>query len=299
MKHNKLDLRHDNLGSLGENGRGFDHLSKAVHPSSYRKRLFVMLTAYIDESGTHDKRGIIPGSDIAGICGYIGNEDQWKRFEPIWKKCLGTVKIFHMVDLWWRREEFKGWTIQQRDKLIHKCAHVPGQLELQGLGSFVVVHDFEQMNRRYKSAVQHPYYVALHACISEVLQMPKENFNGEKIDFVFEEQNEFSDYAVKIYKRLKALHDDGRLGGISFESKARIPQLQVADLVAWQVRAEMSRTTYKPHLTIRDAMATLRDQENLYVTYQDKKSMEANWKGLLEANMQGAISRIVKETRGA
>jgi hypothetical protein len=47
-----------------------------------RKRLFVIVTVYIDESGTHD------GSPVLIMAGWVGRFGQWASFDPKWERLL-------------------------------------------------------------------------------------------------------------------------------------------------------------------------------------------------------------------
>ncbi len=60
-----------------------------------------MLTAYIDDSGTHN------GSHNAVMAGYWAGVNQWKRFEQVWNSVLRSesVPYFHAKDFWFRKED--------------------------------------------------------------------------------------------------------------------------------------------------------------------------------------------------
>ena len=54
-----------------------------------------MITAYIDESGTHDQTGIQLGASHATIGGYVGLKDDWGFFKDAWKMVLDKYGIKH------------------------------------------------------------------------------------------------------------------------------------------------------------------------------------------------------------
>jgi Protein of unknown function (DUF3800) len=66
----------------------------------------MILTSYIDESGTHDS------SPIMTMGGCLGTSNQWAGFEADWNHLLSSegVTCVHAVDLFKRTKQFKGWS---------------------------------------------------------------------------------------------------------------------------------------------------------------------------------------------
>lgn len=69
------------------------------------ERVFMLLTAYIDESGTHDS------SDYMIMGGFVGRLGQWYAVDKVWKKLLKKYNLthFHAVDMRHGNGEFRGW----------------------------------------------------------------------------------------------------------------------------------------------------------------------------------------------
>lgn len=109
-KHN---TREDKLGCIGQ-------LSAALNHDYLGHRYFVIVTAYLDESGTHE------GSPKTVMSGFVGNVHQWRGFE---KKVRGAfrefhVEGFHAKDFMNRSGEFRGWNDDKRTAFlvpIHKA----------------------------------------------------------------------------------------------------------------------------------------------------------------------------------
>ena len=57
-------------------------IARVVLPRSCLNGSLAMLSAYYDDSGTHDKLNVV----VYG--GLIGTEDQWTKFERAWKPKL-------------------------------------------------------------------------------------------------------------------------------------------------------------------------------------------------------------------
>jgi hypothetical protein len=78
-------------------------------------RLFMILTAYVDESGTHDD------SPITVMAGYVGYSGQWRKFEKKWARQLQKFDVthFHAKDFVKRTGEYKGWTVDRQIEFVH------------------------------------------------------------------------------------------------------------------------------------------------------------------------------------
>jgi hypothetical protein len=69
----------------------------------------VILTGYLDESGTHD------GSPVTVMGGMLANARQWEAFEQNFRKAKAKhgFRIFHTKKFKKRDGDFKGWTNDQ------------------------------------------------------------------------------------------------------------------------------------------------------------------------------------------
>ena len=69
--------------------------------SLFSGKIFVTLTVYLDESGTHDPTGNLTGSEAPVFGGYMDTVDRWQIFRMHWKSVLDKydVKYFHYREL--------------------------------------------------------------------------------------------------------------------------------------------------------------------------------------------------------
>ncbi|MEZ5888895.1 MAG: hypothetical protein R3D52_00720 [Xanthobacteraceae bacterium] len=74
----------------------------------------VMLAAYFDDSGTHDRSRIVVWGGFLGTC------EQWATFDQAWRKKLARplegkppLKKFSVTDCQARRNEFEGYSVAE------------------------------------------------------------------------------------------------------------------------------------------------------------------------------------------
>src|SRR5437868_2907029 len=86
----------------------FNHLRRSLF--SKRDDIYIMLTAYFDDSGTD------PGNKVAVVAGYVSNVVMWEKFETAWRNLLQRHEITSLrrTDLETFNGEFKSWNPEKR-----------------------------------------------------------------------------------------------------------------------------------------------------------------------------------------
>jgi len=238
-----------------------------------------MLTFYGDESGTHDRLGVQPGSDVIAVAGYLGWNDDWKRIQTRWKNCLEKYRVseFHLARFL-RNEEppYRTWNKEKREEFIDELIGIARRHTCGGFGGLVVLEDYNQiLPAHIKREHKHPYYFCFQMLIDillpelDTLHLPA----GEQVAFIFDQNQQFANGATESFKIIKQIRDkDDRLGSITFGSRKQYIPLQAADLIAYTVRAELSRfTKEKPR---PDWGMNLSRKKNLKIVYCNKDGLE-------------------------
>ena len=72
-------------------------------------QVFVILTAFLDEAGTH------AGSPITVMAGVLGTANQWRRFEAELTKLKSRYgfEVFHTKQFKARSGEFRDWSAEK------------------------------------------------------------------------------------------------------------------------------------------------------------------------------------------
>jgi len=215
-------------------------------------RLLVFLEAYADETGTHDDTGRQPGSEVAGVCGYIAWADDWQKFCGEWQQVLAShgVRRFHFAEFadvtngprkpdW----PYRGWSNEKRDSFLNTLAIIAGKRIQRGIAALVSVRDYERiMPPHLKATYPRPYYFCLQAFLEGILEYAKSSlplpYSASTRFSVCLDRTTFPPgSAYVIYNMLKERRDfDNRLAQITFADSRNVLPLQAADLLAYRAR---------------------------------------------------------------
>ncbi|HUF54328.1 MAG TPA: DUF3800 domain-containing protein [Dehalococcoidia bacterium] len=224
-----------------------------------RERFIVSLVCYVDESGSHDKTGTQPGSDVVGVAGWLGWKDKWDTYEREWQAKLKAygVKVFHYADFnaSHRTDDptwiYYKWSGKKRERFIQDLIPIARDNTILGIGAYVNVQDYNRLTPDWlKAYAQHPFYFCFKFFFDCVLTDIESTIEGpypegEQIAFVFDRQLQFKSRALEMFEWAKEQDDiHGRLGTITLDAdKEKYPPLQAADLLAVRMRKVTSRIT--------------------------------------------------------
>jgi hypothetical protein len=220
-------------------------LSAILQPVT-RRRLLGVLVAYVDESGTHDKSGLQPGSKVAGLAGYVASEREWTRFSKRWNKILLRygVALFHLSDFERRKPPYGDWPDTKAERFVDELTAAIRKIHGYGLGAMVESRAHDALSpigiKTGKLArYQHTYYFSLSILLGALLDNLSVRFpQREKLAIVFDRQQQFKTTALRICDAMRLARYDGfRIGTVKFSPKDGFPPLQAADcLVHWMRR---------------------------------------------------------------
>jgi len=187
------------------------------------------MRAYIDESGHEAKNWMF-------LAGYLGNEDQWKRFEIAWKIGLGPQrKSLHVHDLRWNHHRTKS--------LLERLGPIPEECGLIPILSGLRFSDYEDLvSGGPAEKLLKGWLASLQPLILQMLRVVP---NDERVEVVFEEQREYQPYANLAFTSFLAVPDhpwkrtkDGRpkIAKWSFVPKGSTIRTDPADYLAFALR---------------------------------------------------------------
>jgi len=218
-----------------------EQLSVAMHSRADEHRQVALMFAYCDESG--DQR-------IFAVCGLMGRLAEWREVGRLWRVELLAAKLdaFHAAHCEARRGAFEAMERDQRDHLQRRFYQIVAQHNLWGYCHGAFLQAFEA-NKELLAKYQRekPYYLMFQTLIERMaLDMDAAGLpKTEQITFIFDQQVQFQPIAGRIYQNLASgratkITYSHRLRGLAFISDDGVPELQAADVWAYESRKYLS-----------------------------------------------------------
>lgn len=196
------------------------------------------LTAYCDESGTQ-------GNDLV-LAGYLASASVWAQVDAMWKQLLQEKGLseFKARDCYAGEGEFKG-----RDDRIEIRERFYLMMDGTNVDAFAVRIDlktFDEVRTKLAPSIKAGFNKAYLHGFSGLLQFMTELVSDkpeeERINFVFDEQDEFRGRALEMFEAIKKMSGipirSNRLGTISFGNSRLLTPLQAADALAYRVHRD-------------------------------------------------------------
>jgi hypothetical protein len=197
-----------------------------------------MLTAYFDDSGTHDP------SQIVIIGGLFGTEAQWATLEDAWGKLLAvplegqkpTINRFHMTNCYNSTEEFAGWSRTETD---YFCRQLQDIIIASGVAGYAIgclksAWD-ELVTGDARVCLGDAEGFCVRSCFVEAVDWARQHSTEPDISFVFDDRpRRKSENRILFDAFQRSELSPPSLVGISFITSHKIFPLQAADMVAWE-----------------------------------------------------------------
>jgi hypothetical protein len=215
-----------------------ERLCLGIHHRKEPGRLFLMLGAYVDESGTHG------GSPLTIMAGWIASVDQWAALERRWAGVLALygVRYVHAKELRHREGPYRGWSDQKavsfsRDLLV--------ALEAHSQYSLTVILDNREYESHYRApdkaerkrrgSVDSKYGVCFRVFLSLVTQMIAKYMPGESVTVTLEAGHKNGGAAETIFAEFKQYAPElaALVTAVAYVDKKEAAGVQAADLLAY------------------------------------------------------------------
>lgn len=220
-----------------------------------------MLAAYIDESG-HSADSL-----IVAMGGVIGNHLHMATLAERWQDMLKRhrVSVFHMSELESFSGEYEGWTKLQREALLSDVFLCLKDLWIAPFGSAVIVEQYRDLPVIAQHAFVDPWFVCFQMCVFEAAMARMWHRDDptprDKLAFFHHRQHEFQGRATAAFHYIKDTNQYGhRLGSITSASATDVLQLQLADLVVFEIRKIVENGIYHPDVPTRWPMKRLQER---------------------------------------
>ena len=255
-----------------------------MHGSYYsallKERIWVVLTlkVFADESGTHDETGQKPGSEVAGVLGYLAWNWQWENLVRQWNGFLTApaygVTDFHMTEFMRGKAlPYRTWSHVKRGVFRRGLTEIVTANTALGVGGLLVVADYKKL---MPASLYVPPYLFCFQLLFDTILKRVEELPGlmatDQIAFVFDNQQQFKAAAQDAFDRIKEARDPrDRMGSITFSTRQQDPELQSADMIAWTILDGITR--HVQGLSRRKWVKDLGKLKNMRMGYYDKENL--------------------------
>ena len=203
-----------------------------------------VFATYFDESGVHyDPKVVVVGGAIASV-------SSWNTFSKYFSRLLRRHKItlFHASDFHRSRNEFDGWTLNEKQIFVRSFARLAHRTVKAVIGHGVKLDDFEEVAKEFPTIKISPYQFCLEKCLAAITNWAQAEKNVPPMTVFVEKGQKTNSKTLRLYR--KAMQYDWarekyKIRSISVIAKKPasgrvIYPFQLADLVAYDI--------YKYHL---------------------------------------------------
>jgi len=202
------------------------------------------LQLYLDESGHASRHPIV------AVAGFLGTAEAWSDFPARWNGILsshGVVPPFHMTDFEAKKAQFRGWDETRRRALLAPLMDEITARPLCMIGTALAVDRFNALDwdiyPEYQR-IENPYHWAMQDVLRHAVKASDDpdlpECHGERIATVIAAQQEFQG-AADGYYRATAFSERKLVARAMFSDQAEFPQLQAADIAAFELRWKITR----------------------------------------------------------
>ena len=208
------------------------------------KRLILMLTAYIDDSGSE------PSGPVFVLAGLIAPYENWQKFAEEWEaKCAEhpSTPNFHMNEAWsidggyWDACPDK---VAARDERLVDLASIVKKYAVARVHSAMSWRAYEDIAKgKVGSDVDSPYFWLHWKLIFQIIKWQRERGKIEKVSFIFDDQARLGKRAAFWWDHVRDVVPetlDILTGTPHFEHDDVVIQLKSADMLAWHLRRKVA-----------------------------------------------------------
>lgn len=213
----------------------------------------LVFVAYFDDSGTHDDTATHTGSEIVAVAGYVGTPSEWEALASEWNALLKReqLQFYHSVDCAHGREQFVGRDRPACNRIHRAAVEIITARNIVPIGFAVPKASFNESYRQAlpeesRRIAKAAFYNCLLNALTGLALYMNQMAPGEKAAIVVEDSPKTSEAILASYNLAMQRPEWGRLGaGLAgpptFRDKTGHPQLQAADVLAYEMALSLRR----------------------------------------------------------
>ena len=204
------------------------HLWWVAHHSENPARRTLLLTCYIDESGTDSE------SPAAVVGGILLEKSEFMRFDRVWKKCLLRHHItwpLHMREFG-PRGKFKDIRSEERRALFADVVKLINQHKSLSVAATLQSEEYRNI---FSGISNLSMYGACFANVVMLVGIGSRQVGIQKnIAYVLDGGNVYANDVLDAHGFLQK--NEFNVGSLTFDSDDRLAALQAADVISWATR---------------------------------------------------------------
>jgi hypothetical protein len=215
------------------------------------------LQAFCDESETPGKVYVVAGWWAPAI--------EWEKLEEPWNHAVKHYGIseFHAKDCEQGKHDFEGRSRQERTTIASEFLTLVNSIDVRGVYTAIDTRRWDRVRmKELRAKYGDPFYVAFQQTVETIAKDVEAAgyVSGEEVALVFDERPggariedpanaDRSGDILDYFRSMKASPNPAtsfvrRLGSLTFGSSDKFPQLQAADLLAYEARRYWWRVEY-------------------------------------------------------
>ena len=213
-------------------------LSASLFHDARADRLFMVMTGYFDESGTHD------GSPVVIVAGFVATAEKWGDYERDLAALNAEygVSVFHAKDWRGRKGSFKGWPHQRRATYNSRFLRLADAHLTWGAAGVLVRDEYDKIYRAKpfppRARPDTPYGMCFRTALLRTLMEMRAWRSSWPLNIIMEDGNKNLGDAIRVFGEIRnqlAIGYTGALGYISFGSKRDCLPIAIADSLAYAI----------------------------------------------------------------
>jgi hypothetical protein len=216
------------------------------------------------------------------IAGFVARDKEWTKAAKGWKiRCLqDTIQCYHATDCEGRYGDFKTLSKEQIIALNTDLTDVILGARLVGFATCIILEDYRKVSASSDKAKRilgpSPYFMAMQVFLVSVCGKIQEDRPNYRVAFVFDQQEEFSGRAKKLYDEVKRKNPKTApcMGTLTYADKKRFVPLQIADKLAYEAMKNMLNLRYDPERKERIALTRMKTGVIRTLNYLDEQMLQ-------------------------
>jgi len=219
-----------------------------------------------------DESGKLADTEYVVFAGSVATYEEWDVVSGKWMDILGKAGIDYvsMKEAMHAHGQFSDWKnrTDERDALLISLAEMFHSLIKYHVATPMENAHFKRLPPQVRKLLKNPQYCGFESCIRQVAASLPDNYVAQ---LMCDCSEEYAVECLKMYLRLRRSSDEfkSRCVAMVFCEDENSPPLQAADMLAYCLRADYSRSTSTPPKVIDELLRIFRSDGEITkrVTY--------------------------------